>query len=162
MGSLSEGDLAGRVVESEKTYLVWERYMSKDLFDLSGRVAIVTGASSGLGVTFAETLADAGADVVICARRLEKLEETGRKVRGLGAKCLVVKTDVTKPDEVDNLIDRTMETFGKIDILGQQRRRLLQGLQNCGRPGLRSGAEGDGGQPDQRRPLLSPGRTKDA
>ena len=57
--------------------------MSKDLFDLSGRVAIVTGASSGLGVTFAETLADAGADVVICARRLEKLEETGRKVREL-------------------------------------------------------------------------------
>ena len=91
--------------------------MSKDLFDLSGRVAIVTGASSGLGVTFAETLADAGADVVICARRLEKLEETGRKVRGLGARCLVVQTDVTKAEQVDNLVERTMETFGKIDIL---------------------------------------------
>ena len=70
--------------------------MSKDLFDLSGRVAIVTGASSGLGVTFAETLAEAGAHVVICARRLQKLEETGRKVRELGARCLVVQTDVTK------------------------------------------------------------------
>ena len=91
--------------------------MSKDLFDLSGRVAIVTGASSGLGVTFAETLAEAGANVVICARRLQKLEETGRRIRDLGARCLVVQTDVTDPDQVDNLVGRTMETFGKIDIL---------------------------------------------
>ncbi len=91
--------------------------MSKDLFDLSERVAIVTGASSGLGVTFAETLAEAGANVVICARRLQKLEETGRRIRDLGARCLVVQTDVTDPDQVDNLVGRTMETFGKIDIL---------------------------------------------
>ena len=91
--------------------------MSKDLFDLSSRVAIVTGASSGLGVTFAETLAEAGADVVVCARRIRKLEETGRKIRDLGARCLVVQTDVTIPDQVDNLVERTMQTFGKIDIL---------------------------------------------
>lgn len=91
--------------------------MSKDLFDLSGRVAIVTGASSGLGITFAETLAQVGADVVICARRLQKLEETGQRIRNLGARCLVVQTDVTQSDQVDNLVDRTMETFGKIDIL---------------------------------------------
>ena len=91
--------------------------MSRDLFNLSGRVAIVTGASSGLGVTFAETLAEAGADVVICARRLQKLEETAAKIRDLGARCLVVQTDVTQPDQVDNLVERTMQTFGKIDIL---------------------------------------------
>ena len=103
--------------------------MSKDLFDLSGRVAIVTGASSGLGVTFAETLAEAGADVVICARRLEKLEETGRKVRGLGARCLVVQTDVTKAEQVDNLVERTMETFGKIDILVNNAGAFFEGLQ---------------------------------
>ena len=91
--------------------------MASNLFDLSGRVAIVTGASSGLGVTFAETMAEAGADVVVCARRLEKLEETASKVRDLGARCLAVQTDVTVPAQVDNLVDRTVEEFGKVDIL---------------------------------------------
>ena len=91
--------------------------MATDLFDLSGRVAIVTGASSGLGVTFAETLAEAGADIVICARRLDKLEETGRRIRDLGARCLVVRTDVTESDQVDNLVERTIEEYGRIDIL---------------------------------------------
>ena len=64
--------------------------------DLTGRVAIVTGASSGLGVTFAEALAEAGADLAICARRLDKLEVTGERIRALGARCLVVQTDVTR------------------------------------------------------------------
>jgi len=72
--------------------------MSRDLFNLSGRVAIVTGRSSSLGVTFAETLAEAGADDYVCARRLNKLEETAKKLRDLRARCIVVQTDVTQPD----------------------------------------------------------------
>ena len=91
--------------------------MATDLFDLSGRVAIVTGASSGLGVTFAEALAEAGADLTICARRLNKLEETGQGIRSRGRKCLVVQTDVTKADQVDNLVSRTVQEYGKVDIL---------------------------------------------
>ena len=91
--------------------------MATDLFDLTGRVAIVTGASSGLGITFAEALAEAGADLVICARRLDKLEVTGERIRALGARCLVVQTDVTQQDQVDNLVTKTVEEYGKVDIL---------------------------------------------
>ncbi|MEE9324274.1 MAG: glucose 1-dehydrogenase [Dehalococcoidia bacterium] len=105
--------------------------MSLDLFDLTGKIAIVTGASSGLGVTFAEALAEAGADLAICARRLQKLEETGEKIRSLGRRCLVVQTDVTQPDQVENLVTKTIEEYGKIDIL----------VNNAGRGGLSKIAE---------------------
>jgi len=91
--------------------------VSLDLFDLTGKVAIVTGASSGLGVTFAEALAEAGADLAICARRLQKLEEAGEELRSLGRRCLVVQTDVTQPDQVENLVAKTIGEYGKIDIL---------------------------------------------
>ena len=70
---------------------------NNDLFDLSGQTAIVTGASSGLGVTFCEALAEAGADLAVCARRVEKMEETAEMVRALGRRCLAVKADVTDP-----------------------------------------------------------------
>lgn len=59
----------------------------KDLFDLTGRVALVTGASSGLGVQFAKALARQGADVAICARRVEKLEQVKKEVEALGVRC---------------------------------------------------------------------------
>src|SRR2546430_7268249 len=61
-----------------------------DAFRLDGKVAIVTGASSGLGVAFATGLAEAGADVAICARRVEKLEQTKQQVEALGRRCLAV------------------------------------------------------------------------
>ena len=64
-------------------------------FDLSGKVAVVTGASSGLGVAFAKGLAEAGADVAIGARRVEKLEATKRLVEAAGRRCVAVRTDVT-------------------------------------------------------------------
>ena len=103
-----------RLLSHKKRY--WGT-MATDLFDMTGRVAIVTGASSGLGVTFAESLAEAGADLSICARRLNKLEQTAEIIRGLGRKCLVVQTDLTQADQVDNMVSKTIQEYGKIDIL---------------------------------------------
>src|SRR3954447_10490817 len=86
-------------------------------FDLKGKVAIVTGASSGLGVAFAEGFADAGADVVIGARRADKLEATRTSVEKRGAACLAVPTDVADPAACQALVDAAMERFGRVDVL---------------------------------------------
>jgi NAD(P)-dependent dehydrogenase (short-subunit alcohol dehydrogenase family) len=86
-------------------------------FDLKGKVAVVTGASSGLGVAFAEGLADAGADVVIGARRAEKLEATCTSVEERGVGCLAVPTDVADPTACQALGDAAVERFGRIDVL---------------------------------------------
>jgi NAD(P)-dependent dehydrogenase (short-subunit alcohol dehydrogenase family) len=88
-----------------------------DLFRLDGRVAIVTGASSGLGVAFARALAEAGADVALGARRVERLEETKAMVEGLGRRAIAVATDVTKPEDCQGLVDATMAEFGRVDVL---------------------------------------------
>ena len=89
----------------------------KDLFDLNGQIAIVTGASSGLGVTFCEALAEAGADLAVCARRTDMMDQTAEMVRALGRRCLAVKADVTSPDQIDSFVDRVLAEYGKIDIL---------------------------------------------
>jgi NAD(P)-dependent dehydrogenase (short-subunit alcohol dehydrogenase family) len=88
-----------------------------DKFKLDGKVAIVTGASSGLGVAFAEGLADAGADIAICARRVEKLEETRKKVEATGRRCIAVPADVAKPEDCQRVVDETVEQLGKVDVL---------------------------------------------
>ncbi len=88
-----------------------------DLFRLDGRVAIVTGASSGLGVAFARALAEAGADVALGARRVERLEETKAMVEGLGRRAVAVATDVTKPEDCQGLVDATMAELGRVDVL---------------------------------------------
>jgi NAD(P)-dependent dehydrogenase (short-subunit alcohol dehydrogenase family) len=88
-----------------------------DLFRLDGRVAIVTGASSGLGVAFARALAEAGADVALGARRVERLEETKAMVEGLGRRAIAVATDVTKPEDCQGLVDATMAELGRVDVL---------------------------------------------
>ncbi|MDP2217121.1 MAG: glucose 1-dehydrogenase [Methanolobus sp.] len=90
---------------------------SSNLFDLTGKVAIVTGASSGLGVQFAKALANAGANITIAARRIEKLEALKRELEEIGVKCLAVKCDVLIEDDVINVVERTVEEFGKLDIL---------------------------------------------
>jgi len=87
------------------------------MFDLTGRVAVITGASGGLGRQFTLALARQGADVVILARRQEKLEEVAEEVRALGRKCLAVKTDVTKLEDIKHAVKTVMEEFGKVDIL---------------------------------------------
>ena len=87
------------------------------MFRLDGKVAIVTGASSGLGVAFAEALADAGAHVALGARRVERLEETKRAVEARGRRSLAVATDVVDPEQCQNLVDATVAELGGVDIL---------------------------------------------
>jgi len=88
-----------------------------DRFRLEGRVAVVTGASSGLGVAFAIALAEAGADVVLAARRLEKLEETAAEVARRGRQALTVQADVSIPEDCNRVVAAAMERFGRVDVL---------------------------------------------
>jgi NAD(P)-dependent dehydrogenase (short-subunit alcohol dehydrogenase family) len=88
-----------------------------EAFRLDGKVAIVTGASSGLGVAFARGLAEAGADVALGARRAERLEATKAMVEGLGRRAIAVATDVAKPQDCQNLARQAAEQLGRVDIL---------------------------------------------
>ena len=88
-----------------------------DLFDCTGKVVIVTGASSGLGVSFARGFAEAGADVVLAARRADKLADTAAMVEGLGRKSLVVPADVADPARCQAVVDAAMDAFGHVDVL---------------------------------------------
>src|SRR3954454_18032495 len=88
-----------------------------DKFKLDGKAAIVTGASSGLGVAFAEGLADAGADIAICARRAERLEDTKAKVEAAGRRCVAVPADVAKPEDCQRVVDETVSQLGRVDVL---------------------------------------------
>ena len=84
---------------------------------LHGRSVVITGASSGIGRAAAIAFAKRGANLVLAARRVEKLEEVKREVEALGVKALVVPTDVTDPAQVQRLIDASIEHYGKIDVL---------------------------------------------
>lgn len=89
----------------------------KELFDLTGRAAIVTGGSRGIGKEMAEALAEAGASVMLCARRREWLDETVNEFAGRGFTAIGKVCDVSKPDEVQAVVDSAIRHFGAVDIL---------------------------------------------
>ena len=87
------------------------------MFNLSNRVAVITGASSGLGRQMSRSFAKQGANLVLLARRIERLEELKVELEQLGVKVLPVKCDVTSTEDINNAAKLAKETFGKVDIL---------------------------------------------
>lgn len=88
-----------------------------ELFDLTGKVAIVTGASRGLGQYFGRALAKAGADLVITSRTLASLSDFKQEIESLGRKALAVQVDVLSQSDIENMVQAAMAEYGKIDIL---------------------------------------------
>jgi len=89
----------------------------KQLFDLSGRVAIVTGGSIGLGRQMAEGLAEMGANVVLCARKKDRCQEAAEELQQLGVKTLGLACDVKSEASIQDLVDAALSHFGRIDVL---------------------------------------------
>lgn len=88
-----------------------------NLFDLTGKVAVVTGASGGLGEDAAKAYAQYGADVAVLARRKDKLEALASEIEKTGRKALAVECDVTKEEEISHAVDKILSVYGKMDIL---------------------------------------------
>jgi 3-oxoacyl-[acyl-carrier protein] reductase len=88
-----------------------------ELFDISGRVALVTGASSGLGVHFSETLAENGAKVVLVARRAERLQSVKKKIEAAGGEAIAIEADVLDRKAMERAFDAAEKAFGPVTIL---------------------------------------------
>jgi NAD(P)-dependent dehydrogenase (short-subunit alcohol dehydrogenase family) len=91
--------------------------MSKSLFDLSGKVAVVTGSTKGIGLAIAEALARAGARVVISSRKADKCEEVAARIRNEGLEAAAIACHIGKREDVDHMVSETKRQFGRIDIL---------------------------------------------
>jgi NAD(P)-dependent dehydrogenase (short-subunit alcohol dehydrogenase family) len=89
----------------------------RELFDLTGKTAIVTGGSRGIGAEMAEGLAEAGANLMLCARRAEWLDETVAEFRAKNFNVESVLCDVSKAEDVQTVVDATIEKFGRVDVL---------------------------------------------
>lgn len=87
------------------------------LFDLRGNVAIVTGGGIGLGQQIAMALAEAGCNVVICSRKVEKCEEVAHEIEKMGVRALAFRCDIANGEEIELVVNETVKKFGKIDIL---------------------------------------------
>ncbi len=91
--------------------------MTQNLFDLSGKVAIVTGAGRGIGKSIAVGLAEHGADVVLCSRTLSELKQVAQQIDTMGRKALPFSIDITQASQIDDLISETRAKFKRIDVL---------------------------------------------
>jgi 2-deoxy-D-gluconate 3-dehydrogenase len=100
--------------ESEETHM---DESLKRMFDLSGRTAVVTGVSRGLGISFARGLTKAGCDLTIVARNLDRLKQVAEELRGYGHRIVPLKVDVTSRRDVGRMVSTTVSEFGTIDIL---------------------------------------------
>ena len=89
----------------------------QELFDLSGKTAIVTGGGSGIGRQMAGALAELGANVVVCARNLERCEKAAAELSELGVRSLALRCDVREPNDIEAVVERTVEEFGAVDVL---------------------------------------------
>src|SRR5215211_6351250 len=89
----------------------------RELFDLNGKVAVVTGGSRGLGLEIAQGLGEAGAAVVITARREQWLGPAADELWAAGITCQAELADVSRPDDAQRVVGRTLERFGRLDIL---------------------------------------------
>ena len=89
----------------------------KDMFDLQGKVAIITGGGKGIGLTMAEGLAEAGANIVLCSRKAQACQKAAGDLAKLGIKSLALPCDVKSPKEIQAVVDETLRTFGRLDIL---------------------------------------------
>lgn len=87
------------------------------MFDLTGKVALVTGASSGIGRASSLALAAQGAKVAVAARRIEKLQDLAAEIKSRGHEAIALQMDVTKKDEITKAVAKTVETYGRLDIL---------------------------------------------
>jgi NAD(P)-dependent dehydrogenase (short-subunit alcohol dehydrogenase family) len=88
-----------------------------ELFDLSGKTAIVTGGGKGIGRQMAEALAELGASVVICARNLERCQQAAAELAGLGVRTLGLRCDLRQPADAQAVVDQTVEALGRVDVL---------------------------------------------
>jgi len=84
---------------------------------LEGKIAVVTGGGRGIGKSIAKVFAGEGADVVIAARTEAALKETAAEIEAMGRKCLAIVTDQAVPEQIRNMVDRTLEKFGRVDVL---------------------------------------------
>ena len=100
---------------------------------LKDKVVIVTGGNSGVGAAAAKLLAAEGAKVVITARRAAALEAVAKEIETAGGTVLAVPTDISKPGDAENLVEKTMEKFGKIDVLVNNAGILEEGLRRTQR-----------------------------
>jgi 2-dehydro-3-deoxy-D-gluconate 5-dehydrogenase len=91
--------------------------MIYDMFNLENKIAIVTGASSGIGKSIALTLAEAGANVILVSRRIDVLNQLAEQINQKEKKSLAIKADISKKDEVDGMLEKALREFEKIDIL---------------------------------------------
>jgi NAD(P)-dependent dehydrogenase (short-subunit alcohol dehydrogenase family) len=89
----------------------------REMFDLNGKVAIVTGGGRGIGLKMAEGLAEVGANIVLCSRKVENCQKGAKDLAKLGVKTLAMACDVKSPAGIQSVVDKTLEEFGRLDIL---------------------------------------------